>query len=79
MKAVTRKDLDIQLRALAVDHIYETVNSVDLILLTPPLASRFEEIKEKVNGQVPVVMISGDHYIKYNGEEILEEALPYIK
>ncbi|MBM7570568.1 PTS sugar transporter subunit IIB [Aquibacillus albus] len=81
LKSAKSKKLDINIRALALDNLYETIesDSVDLVLLTPPLASQYKQIKEKVEDKVPVAMVSGEYYVKYNGEAILEEALDYLK
>jgi cellobiose-specific phosphotransferase system component IIB len=81
LKSVETKKLDINIRALAFENLYETIESdkVDLVLLTSPLASRYNEVKEKLAGQVPVVMVSGEHYVKINGEAMLEEVIDYLK
>ncbi|MGI8387554.1 PTS sugar transporter subunit IIB [Robertmurraya sp. P23] len=81
LKSAETKKVDINIRPLAMENLYETVesNSVDLVILTSPLASRFNEVKEKLAGQVPVLMVSGEHYVKVNGEAILEEVLEYLK
>lgn len=75
MKTVKKKNLDITIKAVAAEKLDDFVESANMILLTPPMLSSFNEIKEKVNGRVPVIMISADRYIKYDGEAILEEAL----
>ena len=75
MKTVKKKNLNINIKAIAADHLASTIDSADLVLLTPPMLSRLTEVKEITDGHVPVVMISADHYIKYDGDAILEEAL----
>lgn len=81
LRHVEQKKLDINIRPLAIENLYETVesNSVDLVLLTSPLASRYKEVKEKLDGQIPVVMVSGEHYVKNNGEAMLEAVLDSLK
>jgi cellobiose PTS system EIIB component len=81
MKSVKRQNLDINIRALALENLYEVIESdpIDLVLLTPPVASKAKEIKANMSEKVPVVMVSGEHYVKYNGEAILKEAQEYLK
>lgn len=80
LKSVKAKKLDVNIRALALENLYETIesDSVDLVLLTPPLISRYKEIKEGVGDKAPVVTVDGEHYAKYNGEAILADALKYL-
>ncbi|RKD71339.1 PTS system cellobiose-specific IIB component [Sinobaca qinghaiensis] len=81
MKSVKKQNLDINIRALALDNLYEVVESepVDLVLLTPPVASRFKEIKTNIADDIPVAVVSGEHYVNYDGETILEEAQKHLK
>ncbi len=79
MQSAKKQNLDLNIRALAADNIDEAIEHVDIIVVAPPAVSQYDSIKEKVNGRIPVIFMDGEHYIKVNGEGLLQEVLTHLE
>lgn len=77
-KEAKEKNINVMIWAVAESAINLSWADADCILVAPQNAYDLEEIKEIVNGTIPVAAIDGVDFSSMNGQAVLAQAIEMI-
>lgn len=73
--AASKKDVEIVVWAAAETAIEYSIESADLVLVTPQLQSSIRKLEGLAKSGTPVILIDENDFRTFNAEKVLNEAL----
>ncbi|WP_108672508.1 PTS sugar transporter subunit IIB [Peribacillus acanthi] len=71
--------IDCRIWAVGSGDVKNHLDEADVLLLGPQVRFMLNQMKQEVNGKIPVESINPMHYGLCNGEEVLKQAIALIK
>ncbi|MFV0556946.1 MAG: PTS sugar transporter subunit IIB [Lactovum sp.] len=77
-KAGADKGIEVSIEARPVDDLAAHVEGLDVVLLGPQVRFKLKQVKEIVEGKIPVDVVDMSAYGTMDGEKVLEQALNLV-
>lgn len=74
----SKKDMEIIVWAAAETAVEYSIESADLVLVTPQLKSSLRKFEGLAKSGTPVILIEEDDFRTFNAKKVLDEALQKI-
>ncbi|WP_417897022.1 PTS sugar transporter subunit IIB [Bacillus haimaensis] len=78
-KSAISKGIECKIWAVGSTEVKNHLNQADVLLLGPQVRYLVNQLKNEVNGRIPVEAINPMHYGLCNGEEVLNRAIALAK
>lgn len=77
MKSAKLMNYDVNIWSVGSGNFDESIDRADIILLGPQVKYLFDDVKKRVDGKKPILLIGLEDYSSMNSKKILQECLLY--
>lgn len=77
IKSAKLMNYDVNIWSVGSGNFDENIDRADIILLGPQVRYLFDDVKKRVDGQKPILLIDPEDYSSMNSKKILQECLLY--
>lgn len=77
IKSAKLMNYDVNIWSVGSGNFDENIDMADIILLGPQVRYLFDDVKKRVNGEKPILLIDLEDYSSMNSKKILRECLLY--